>query len=248
VAVAVNRLRRLTGAEPSWLRALDENFQPVPLVPTALQDWIETAIEQSPSLQARRQTIDVARANVQRNKAGHLPRVDLVASLSRVSNDSISNLNQSSKLASAGFQISVPLFSGGSVVASVRQAESDQSRVEEEARSERENLELEVQRLYLGAVHGVERIDAQRKVVDANQTALQGVARALDAGLATTADVLEARSRVFAAQRDLAQARYEYLVARMRLMATSGFAMQRVVDDLDQMLTMKTELPPRRAP
>ena len=248
LAFAKNRLRRITGQEAGWVRGLSADFRPAPLVPGGLQEWIGLATDQNPTLESRLKTVTVARANVQRNIAGHLPRVDLVASSSKSRNDSIANLNQTNNLTSLGVQISIPLFSGGGVSASVRQSEADQARAEQDARSERENLELEVQRLYMAVSNGVPRIDAQRNVVSANETALLGLTRAQETGLATAVDVLDARSRLFTANRDLVQVRYEYLASRMRLMVVSGMPMQHVIDDLDQFLAVRTDLQPRDTP
>ena len=236
------RLRRMTGQEPTWMQEIPRDYQPDAIAPRQLQDWLDLAVDQNPALQARRQAVAVARANVQRNFAGHLPRLDVVASLSRSQNESLANLNQSSKLASVGFQLSVPLFNGGGVDASVRQAEADQARTEQELRSERENLELEVQRLYLAVANGVARVDALKRVVAASEVAVLGMSRAMEAGLATNADVLDAQSKLFGSLRDLAQGRYEYLAGRLRLMAQAGMPMRRVVDDLNQILSVKTDV------
>lgn len=239
---ALQRLRRFVGQDVSWLRELPTDFQPPVLQPATLAEWQGMAEEQNPSVQARREAVQVAREGVRRNLAGHLPRLDLVASLSKNKNESLSNLNQTSTLRSIGLQLSVPLFSGGGVDASVRQAEAQQSQSEEELRSERDTVGLEIERLFLSVQHGANRISAASKVVDANQTALTGTSRALDAGLATATDVLDAQTRLFVALRDAAQARYDYLVSRLRLQALAGLPMQQVVDDIDRLLSVKTEL------
>ena len=240
--IAMVRLRQITGQETDTLLELPEDFRPAPLQPGLLADWLAMAIDQSPTISARRQTVEVARTGVQRNFAGHLPRVDVVASLSRSKNESLSNLNQTSALKSFGLQLSVPIFSGGGTDASVQQARLQQAQSEEELRNERETVSVEVERFYFSVLHGANRIDAAAKVIEATQTALTGISRALDAGLATGADVLDAQARLFSARRDAAQARYDYLVARMRLMAQVGMPMQSVVDDIDRLLAIKTDV------
>ena len=83
-----------------------------------------------------------------------VPRLDLVASLSKSRNESLSSLNQTSTLKSLGVQLNVPLFSGGAVDASVKQSESDLARIEQEFRAEIESVEREVQRAYVGVATG----------------------------------------------------------------------------------------------
>lgn len=242
------RLRRLTGQEPTSLFEVPADFRPGALQPASLQEWIDIAVDQNPQLQARRQTIEAARLGVQRNLGGHLPRVDLVASVGRSKNESLSNLNQTSALKSIGVQLSVPLYSGGGVNASVRQAEAEQARTEQEYRNEREQVELDVQRHYLAVTNGATRVDALQRAVAASRTALEGTSRALDAGLATNTDVLDAQTRLFAANRDLAQARYEWVASRMRLLTSAGTPLQQVVGQIDQVLSVKSDTTKPRMP
>jgi len=65
---------------------------------------------------------------------------------------------------------------------------------------------------------------------------LQGATRSLDGGMATTSDVLDAQARLHASRRDLAQARYDHLMSRLRLMAASGMPHDEVVADVNRLL------------
>lgn len=247
--LALRQLRRITGTTAPGLSQLPPDYRPQPLVPEGLVAWLDLAVRQSPSLQAREQSLLVARMNVQRNRAGHYPRLDLVASASRSQNESTSSLNQTTQLRSLGLQLNVPLFSGGGVEASVKQALADQARVEEEIRIERESLEVEVQRHYLTVTTGQSRMDAYRNLAEAAELSLQGTGRALEAGLATGNDVADALARVFAARRDLAQSRIEFLLARTRLMIQVGTPMAEVAADADRALVATPNLPaPAPAP
>jgi outer membrane protein TolC len=53
----------------------------------------------------------------------------------------------------------------------------------------------------------------------------------------TTVDVLDATRRLFLVRRDLVQARYEVLLARLRLQALAGLPLADVVQDIDRHLT-----------
>ena len=237
------QLRRVTGLPTPALPTLGADFQPTALAAEGLFEWLQLAVRQSPSLQAREQAVVAARIGVQRNFAGHFPRLDLVASATKSQNESTSNLNQTTSLRSLALQLSVPIFSGGGIDASVKQAVADQSRVEEEVRVERETIEVEVQRYYQATMTGRARWDALRGAVEAAELAQFGMTRALQAGLATGNDVSEAQTRVFAARRELAQARLDYLVARTRLMIQAGMPAADVVADLDRALLAPTAPP-----
>lgn len=240
--VALTKLSRMVGQPLQVLQALAPDYMPGDTSLEPLQYWLDRANDMSPLLQSRRENITAARAVVQRTFAGHLPRLDLVANLSRSRNESLSNLNQQSTLKSVGVQLNVPLYSGGAVSAGVRQSEADLSKAEQELRAEIENTELEVQRSYVLVASGATRIEAYRQLVAANETAVLGMTRALESGMATSADVIEAQARLYGSMRDAAQARYDYLVSRMRLLINVGLPMQEIIDDIDRRLTVKTDL------
>jgi outer membrane protein, protease secretion system len=242
VGVATARLNRLTGRLPAFVNDTPNGFLPRPSEPGALREWTASGALQNPAIEVRQATVDAARFGVKRNQAGHLPRVDLVANLARSRNESLSNLDQSSNLRSLGVQVSLPLFSGFGVQAAVRQSEAELARAQEDLRNERENNELEIRRLLQAADAAAVRAEALRKAVEASEVSVTGSTRAQEAGLATQTDVLEARRGLFAVRRELAQSHYDHLAARMRVMVLAGEPMQRIVDQIDAMLTERMPL------
>lgn len=234
--VATRGFKRVTGTDPLALQRPQADREPPPLEPQSLVEWLEIALRQSPQLQARTQALMAARLGVGRQSAGHYPRVDLVASLARNTNDSITSLNQTNVLGSIGVQVSVPLYNGGGTEAGVKQALADQARAEAELKNEREAVESEVQRQFLATRNGVHKVGALMRAVAANEVTLQGATRSLDGGMATTSDVLDAQARLHASRRDLAQARYDHLMSRLRLMAASGMPHDEVVADVNRLL------------
>lgn len=227
-------LALMTGIDAAVLPRLDSAIEPEPLVPGELAEWKALAARANPSLRARALVVEAARLGVHRNRAGHLPRLDLLATHSRNTNESTATLNQVSNLSSVVLQLNVPLFSGGGVQASVRQAQSEVLRAEAELSLERRNVEQEIQRQYLVAGKGRERIVAFRQAVESNELMLEGVTRALAAGLRTHADVMEAGAKLQLARRDLAQSRVEVLMSRLRLHSLSGLGVFDAAVDLER--------------
>lgn len=234
--IAKRALQRFTGRPTAELNQIAPDFMPEEAAVGGLFEWLETAVRNSPMIQAKQQALLVAQMNVKRQQAGHKPRVDLVASVTRSENESLTNLNQSSVLKSLGVQVNVPLYAGGGVVANVRQAVALQSQAEEDIRNERENVEAEVQRNYLAVSNGAARVQAHLQAARSSEVAYTGAVRAQEAGLGTTADVLDSLVRLFQARRDLAVARYDYLAARLRLKAHAGVPLDELTRDIDQLL------------
>lgn len=242
--IARRQLQKMTGVPLTSHLRLPTSFAPPVLEPEGLFEWLSLAQRNSPGLQAREQTLEVAKIAVQRNRAAHLPRLDLVASLSQNENESVSNLGQTTTQRSIGVQLSVPIFSGGGVEASVKQALSDRARVEEEIRQERENVEIEVQRQYQLTTNGVERIKAHEQAVASAELTVTGMRRAFDTGLGTASDVADALTRAHAARRELAQARIDYVLARTRLMLQAGQPVADVAQEIDRLLGMSSSSEP----
>lgn len=236
VELARIRLERLTGLTGGSAQGLPEVIVNEPLFPSRLTDWLEMAVRQSPTLQTRERNREVARQAMNRQQAGHLPRLDLVASLSRNENDASNTVGQSTVMRSIGVQLTVPLFNGGGVEASVRQAAARRSQVDEELRTERDSLDIEVQRHFQATVNGEKKVAAYVKALESTELAARGARRALEAGLGTAGDVSDTESARFNAARDLAQARVDVLLSRARLMMRAGLPPSEVAAEVDRFL------------
>jgi protease secretion system outer membrane protein len=169
------------------LRALPSDFAGVAAIarPAGLD---ESGPAKQPHPPVSRALGGTARHGVDRQRAGHYPRLDVVASLSRAENESVSTLNQTTRQRSVGVQLSVPLYSGGGVEAGIAQAVAEKERVQEELRAERENLLFEVERLYRLAYQGPDRLAAHAQALGASEVAVQAADRAQAKGLGTAAD------------------------------------------------------------
>lgn len=234
--IAQRTLTRITGQAAAPTRGLSDGAPTAPLPQAELQAWIDLAAAHNPGLQARRRQLAAAKAEVERAKAGHYPRIDFVASAVDNRNDTASTLNQRVRQYSAGVQLSIPLYAGGGVEAGVMQALAQQSRAEAQLDSDREQLTLEVRRQFQANESGRLKVEALRDALEAGGIALEGTKRALEAGFRTTADVLEAVRRLFLARRDLVQARYELLIARLRLQGLAGLPVADITADIDRQL------------
>ena len=212
--------------------------------PASLAQLLDQANMGNPGILARQFALAAAQAAVARNEAGHYPRLDLVASAASARNDSISTLNQSTYQRSLGLQLTVPLYSGGAVSASVTQALADRDKTEAELTAERESVARDVTRLFAAATSGAARIAAQQKAIASAALALEAASKSFSAGLGTQPDTVQARRKLVQAQRDTAQSVYEYLLVRLRLLVRIGLDPMLIVADLDRLLQEPT--PARR--
>ncbi len=112
---ALRELERLVGAplEIADLAPLGERFQVRPLSPASYTAWRDLALAENPELASLRHAVDVARYEVEQNRADFLPRLGLYASTGKSKSGSENTYNQRYETDSVGIQLSVPLFSGG---------------------------------------------------------------------------------------------------------------------------------------
>jgi len=141
---------------------------------------------------------------------------------SRSNSDSVTSVNSRYNNKSVGLQLNVPLYSGGFVNSTVRQALASSERVRETLEAATRDLGVRVHQEFRGMTEGMLRVAALEQAVRSAEQAVLSNQRSFLAGARTTVDVLNAEQQKTLAQRDLAQARYLYLVARLRLQSLAG--------------------------
>ena len=217
------RLESLMGRPVDGLASLDvQRFNPTAPIPGLVDAWVERAEQASPELQSLRAQLDAAGMEVEKAQAGHKPTLDAVAQWSRSSSDTVTSVNQRYDNKSIGLQLSVPLYAGGYVNSTVRQAVAAQERAREALEAARRDLGVRVHQEFRGMTEGVLRVKALEQAVRSAEQAVLSNQKSFQAGSRTTVDVLNAQQQKTTAQRDLAQARYLYLVSRLRLQALAG--------------------------
>lgn len=217
------RLAVLVGKPFGELADLDiASFRPQPPTPASLAEWIAQAEAANPQLRSLQAQVDTATKEIEKANAGHKPTLDAVAGWARSDSDTVTNVNTVYNQKYVGLQLSVPLFAGGYVSSTVRQAVADQERARESLEAARRNLGVKVYEQYRAMTEGVLRVAALAQAVRSAEQALQSSRKSFAAGARTTVDVLNAEQQRTLAARDLAQARYLYLLSRIRLQALAG--------------------------
>ena len=191
----------------------------VPPQPASVEAWIGRAEQSSAELRALRARVDASRHEVTKARSGHLPTLDAVAQWSRSNSENSVSINSSYETRSIGVQLSVPIFSGGGVNSSVRQALANQVRAEQTLEAARRELGVRVYKEYRGVSEGVLRVRALEQAVRSAELAQESSRKSFQGGVRTRIDVLNAETSVVLVKRDLAQARYVFLISQLRLQA-----------------------------
>ena len=123
---------------------------------------------------------------------------------------------------SYGVQLTVPLFAGGQVSATSRQARAKLEQLTQQAEEMRRNLSVQTQREYDNIVQGIARIRALERAEISGLQTVVSAKKGVEAGVRSTLDVLQVEQQYFTVLRDLFQARYSYLIAGIKLKALAG--------------------------
>lgn len=222
VTNARNALAAMIGRDVTRLDELNDDFNVGQLVPGNFEDWRNIALSTNPELLARRQAVEVAREEANRQRAGHLPRVDLVASVGRTDSDTINTFNQKATVRSVGAQLTMPIYSGGAVTAAVSQAEANAGRIQAELDAATAEATVELRKQFDLTASSAARHDAARASRDSAQLLLEATRRSVAGGQRINLDVLQAQQQLFDSRRALAQARYNYLLSLLRLRLAAG--------------------------
>jgi outer membrane protein/protease secretion system outer membrane protein len=190
--------------------------------PANLDDWTRKAEETSPEIKAMQARVDAARREVSKSQAGHLPTLDAVAQWSNSGSENITRVNSRYENKTLGLQLNIPLYSGGYVNSTIRQAVAEQTRAEETLEALRRDLGVRVHKEYRGVTEGVLRVRALEQAARSAEQMMKSTQMSLKAGARTQLDVLNAQQQYTLALRDLAQARMVYLLSKVRLASLVG--------------------------
>lgn len=214
-------LQLILGKIPAHLNALNGKLPLVLPEPNDMTKWVERAEQQSPQIAIQRAVFEIASKEVERNRAGHHPTVDLVAGYSQNSNSSylISGTVTSQTV---GLQLSLPIFQGGSVNSRVREALANKEKARQDLELGNRQAALQTRQAFLGVTSGLAQVKALGQALVSSQSSLDSTRLGQEVGVRTNVDVLNAQQQLYTAKRDLSQARYNYILNQLKLKSAVG--------------------------
>ncbi len=222
VTAARNTLEGVVGMEVTSLDRLGQDFVLDRGQSLSFDEWRAIALAQNPDLKAARYAVEVAQAEVLKARAGHTPRVDLVAAYSKGAAESINTYNQDTVNRSIGVQVNIPLYSGGAVSAAARQSVASLERAKADLQVRTNKVLVELRKSLSLVESSNARLAALDKAVRSGQLLTKATEQSVKGGVRINLDLLNAQQQLVTTQRDRAQARYSYLIGTLRLRAATG--------------------------
>jgi outer membrane protein len=233
--IRLRALEKLIGKPAGGLDVLAEN-RILKTEAGAIDDWAQRAATGNLAAEIQRLAKAIADQDVERNRAGHYPTLDAVAGYSVNNNLSAGTLRYDANVAQIGLELNLPIYQGGLTSSRVREAIANQEKARQDLENASREASLQARQAWLNVNSGAARVRALEQALISSQAQLDSTKLGLQVGVRTSLDVLDAEQQVLSARRDLAGARYAYLLAGLSLKAAGGTLSPADLAEIDQHL------------
>ena len=119
-------------------------------------------------------------------------------------------------------QMSIPIFQGGAVSSRRKQAYSQYNEADENSLFTERRVIQEVRSQFSNVVTLVANVEAQQQAVISATSALEATQVGYKVGTRNIVDLLQAEKNLYSAEKNLANAKYDYILANLRLALAAG--------------------------
>ncbi|KAI5916284.1 TolC family outer membrane protein [Thauera sp. 2A1] len=233
--VARQTLAQIIGKQPDALAGLRPGVELQRPQPDNIADWVSAAEAGSLGVQSQQLAREIAAREVERAQAGHLPTVDVVASYGLNRRPAITT--DRSEATTIGLQLNVPLYSGGRTSSLTREAAALRLKADSDLEDARRSAALAARQSWLGVTSGLAQVKALEAARVSSTSSLEANKLGYEVGVRINIDVLNAQSQLADTQQKLARARYDTLLAQLRLKAAAGTLGEDDVQAINALLT-----------
>ena len=229
---AEEELRVITNTYPRNISVLNtERFSTSTPIPNSADEWQVTAEAKNLDLIAAKVGIDIAQENISIARAGHYPTLSLSGNIgSSKASSSFSAEAGNFDLPttpyydnqSIGITLNVPIYSGGAIQSSVRQAQSRFVLASQDLSLTHRGVVRTTRNAYNTVIAAISAIKAfEQSVLSANK-ALEATEAGFEVGTRTIVDVLDSTRNLYNAKRNLSSTRYAYIQNVLLLKSAAG--------------------------
>jgi len=219
----VAQLEVLVGQGVDSLSALDiSRLSPESFDPGEVETLLEIAMEKSPEIMARAAQVDASRAAIRAAQSDHLPTLDAVLAYNRSLSDNPFFRNTEVTTQSYGFQLTIPIYSGGLTNSRVREAVALSEESQERYLNTINSAKVQLRKDYAAIKEGIAQIRAFEVALESADQAVLSNQKGVLAGTRTSLDVLLVEQQRNQVQLDLTQSRYQVLSTWVRLNSLIG--------------------------
>lgn len=236
LAQQLEALTLITGRPPGPLEDLDPAFTVAAPLPAELGEWEQLTSGNNLAIRSAELAWEARKADARTAAAAHYPSVDFSASYNynaESSNPFSFFNNTASERAVLSLNVTVPLYSGGLNSARKREAYYNRDAAEDVLQRTRREALQEIRNAWRNVQTDVITVAAREQAVVSAASALQSTETGAQVGTRNIVDVVLAQRTLFQAERDLAAARYNYVLNILNLKLAAGILNPDDVQELD---------------
>ncbi|EII3003119.1 outer membrane channel protein TolC [Vibrio cholerae] len=229
-------LREITGQEYSKLSVLDTKRFAASRTSESTDALIEQAQQKNLSLLTARISQDVARDNISLASSGHLPSLTLDGGYNygNNSNDNAKGLpSEEYNDLNIGVNLRVPLYTGGNISSQTKQAEFAYVAASQDLEAAYRSVVKDVRAYNNNINASIGALRAYEQAVISAKSALEATEAGFDVGTRTIVDVLDATRRLYDANKNLSNARYDYILSVLQLRQAVGTLSEQDIMDVN---------------
>ena len=217
-------LELIIGRPTPGLSPLGPRFKPAQPEPGHPAVWTADAAHNNLQVRIGQANLEFATKEIERARAGHLPTVDAFATYTDAGNQpgTVGIAGIDTKTGVVGVELKFPIYQGGITSSRVREAIANEEKARQDLENARRTAELTAQQAFLGVASGVGQVRALEAALVSSQSSLDSTRLGQEVGVRTQVDVLNAQQQLSQTRRDLAQAKYNYILALLRLKSAAG--------------------------
>ena len=239
-------LNALIGREVYSIDPLGDNLPIVNPSPASKQDWVNLAITSNYKLKAAKLRRDASKNSARGAASDHLPKVDIVGSASKSETNQyyiddfdapiLISVPQETERRAYSIQFSMPIFQGGSVNSRRKQAYANYDKSIEDTLFIERSVIQEVRSEYSNVLSLVASVNAQEQAVVSATSALEATKVGYEVGTRNIVDLLQSEKNLYSAERNLANAKYDYILSNLRLGLAAGNLEPENIADINNFL------------
>ena len=237
LANSYEELREITGHAYSSLDLLNTATFSASKPKQAADNLVKDAETENLTLLTSRIGQDIARDNISLADSGHLPTLSFESGYQY--DDTSSQMKPDQGNLSAGIKIDLPVYTGGNTTSQVKQAQYRYVSASEDLEAQYRLIVKDVRNYYNNINATIGSINAYKQSVVSAKSALEATEAGFDVGTRTIVDVLDSTRSLYSANSELANARYDYILAQLQLKQAVGTLNEQDVLDINTGLIQK---------
>jgi outer membrane protein len=231
-------LTAIIGDQNLVLNNLGETIPLARPVPDDISAWSDSAELGNLSIISAFNQMEFSRKSIDLQRNGHLPQLDLTASLGEYTTTSKFGLQGSTEI--VGVRLNLPLFEGGAVNSRTQQASYKFEQAKENLTATKRAIKRQVKDTYRGITTSISRVLALKTAVNSAEIALQATEAGFDVGVRTLVEVLDEQKNLYRDKRDYSRIRYDYLLNSIKLKQAASSLGSQDLEQINRLLVAKS--------